>query len=262
MLFSQGLYSTCNLGRFWLYSNFIFVTCFKGAAILEAAESIVYVDGILPFAYVNPSVDKVFSPKSTTSSVHNLLVVNLSSKTNSLSQYQHIFHMQEVQNYYNQLKEMIQSGNEKWATIGIDSLKYYENLSNQDEDLANAEFSAAANNASSVIKNYRSLATTHIMRSAASELYSASIEFSALQYRSGVKSSSVTDNAISAIDSATNNFTKMNSNRTFLYSALESNNVIIPNPVGLGNLVVGVMSKSSRTIKVHSEVINFGNGNV
>jgi len=228
---------------------------------IEAGSAAIYVNGVLPYVYVNPSVNQAFGPRPTTPIVQQMVakkedVIHGSNRNGFLMQ------IEIAQAYYKRLRDMIASGNPSWATIGIDSLKYYENILDRSEDLASAQFLAAADSAAKVVGGYKTLAARFLAKAAARPLFTAGLEIGAFVYRSGLRNGAVLNTAITTLDSAISNNSKLDSLGSSIYEALQQHQIPIPSAIGVSNVEISILSKSSRTAKLRAEITNYGNAQI
>jgi hypothetical protein len=235
------------------------------SAIGEAVGAAVHVDAIVPYVFVNPSVDEAFLGGASASNIQSIqkpattdLLYNRRNQGNAGDHQGRQTHSESVFDYYQKLLEMVESGDSTWATTGIDSLNYYEDLARHDEDLVIVDFLASSDSALKVIDNYGALVNDYIVKTAARELFSASLELNSFVYREGYTDSSVITNVLTALDSTIVNYTKMETTRLSVYDSLGSYNIPTQTAVGIGDIDFQPVASAPSRVSLQVEVINYG----
>jgi hypothetical protein len=219
-------------------------------AIIEAGGAAIYVNGIMPYVYVNPSVDNAFGDGSKQ---------NLPEKMQNIMQnsnYKITNNSEKLNDYYVQLKQRIVNGDSTWATTGMDSIAYYETLADLEDMSAIAKFMASAENASYFIWNFTDLTNIYLRQSAALDILSGSLIISATVYEAGYTDPSVISNAITSIDSLIANNSRMIQNRNDINVLLTAYGITSPTAIGIGNITAQKIN--STHIKVDAEIVNYG----
>lgn len=233
-----------------------------GSAISESAYAAMHVNGVIPYVYMNPSVNDAFGPGTmNTDEFVDIHTGNAQIESDNIvkNDSQNIKHLREIDSYYNRLRQMIEDGNEDWATIGIDSLDYYEEQLSQEDNLNISTFLAVADSARQVIYGYEDMLMDFINKSAARDIYSASINISALIYKNGYTDNEVVSNALGAVDS----MKVVSENSEILYNAistsLENASIPIPSSVGIGTINQTI---ANDVASVDVEIINYGSDHI
>ncbi|MCX6253784.1 MAG: VWA domain-containing protein [Bacteroidia bacterium] len=224
------------------------------SAIVEAAGSAIYVNGVMPYGYINPSVDDAFGDGTSTDADNNKRTYTL------YSSYLDTIHSKRLNIYYEKLKQQIMSGDTAWATHGMDSLAYYEELSQKEEMIAIARFFASADSASNIILNYQDILNSYIMRSAAEDILSGSLILDATLFRAGYNATEMTNLALTSLDSLIYHNNSQIALRSEIEGLLSEYNIPSPNPVGVGKL--NGKRNSSVTVELSTEIINYGSQDV
>ncbi len=222
------------------------------AAIVESAAAWIYVDGIVPFVYLNPSADQAFNPGEK---IFNYEDYNkLETAT-----YRQAESTQDLLNYLSRFKETILNEDPSWATTGIDSLEYYENIANNNFYLLTAKFLSASDSARKVISYYDTLVNLFLLNGAAYEFYSASLEITSGVYLTGYEEPDVIQNSIDAVDSAILCNTRILNIQININNLLDVYDIPTPASVGIGEINV---TQIYPTKKLMAEVVNYSNNNV
>ncbi len=222
----------------------------KATSIIEAGGAAIYVNGIMPYVYINPSVEDAFGNGSKDQLPEK--IQNIMQNSN----YKITNHSEKLNNYYVQLKQRIINGDSTWATNGMDSLAYYESLADKEDMTAIAKFLASAENASYFIWNFTDLTNIYLRQSAAFDILSGSLIISASVYEAGYTDPSVINNALTSIDSLIANNSRMIQNRNDINVLLTAYGIISPTAIGIGE-IKGQKQNSSQ-IKVIAEIVNYG----
>jgi hypothetical protein len=223
-------------------------------SLTEAGESLVYVDFVMPVMFVNPSVDQAFGHTTSTPSKPLIAARTSLPKTRPLQ----VRNVTPIGSYYQRLRVRVVNGDPTWATTGMDSLNYYENLVRGEELAVMGDFLAAADSANKRLSDYSVATTGYMVRSAARELFAASLEIAAFVSRSGVSSSNATSVAIVALDSAIVNSDRLEIARSSIYTALQQAQIPMRGPIGMSQPDIQILSKSGGKVRVKAEVINYG----
>lgn len=228
------------------------------AAITEAAGAAVHVNGIIPYGYLNPSVDAAFG--ATAQLENRFLTLRPSRDSVKEFVWDKTTHAAKVQNYYFKLRDMIQSNDPAWTSIGMDSLNYYEDLARQEEELTMAQFLAASDSAGQVITSYRAMTNSYFARAAAREIFSASLDLSAFVYGAGLKTGEVRQNTLATLDTTIVNYANLHAVRTVVYDSLAERGIPIRTAVGIGEISVRKSPRSPQNVLLTAEVVNYGPG--
>lgn len=231
------------------------------SAIIEAGSVGIHIDAILPFVYMRPSVDYAFGIDSKAQAVGGeepQLVSTIILPVGYRGSYAKPDHSEQVFEYYQRLRDMIQAGDTTWATTGIDSLNYYEHLARRDEDLTIADFMASMDSAWMVISGHAVLVNSYLRKTAAREMYSAALDIHGLVFSTESTDSSVIKGALAALDSTIVNYPAIQSLRSAVYDSLEARHIPIPTAVGIGGIEYEVTGANPGRATLDVEVINFG----
>ncbi len=228
------------------------------AALTEAAGAAVHVNAVIPYGYLNPSVNDAFGATSQLGK-HPLTLKQSSGSPREFA-WDRTTHAAKVQNYYFKLRDMVQSNDPAWATTGMDSLNYYEGLARQEEEFTTAQWFAASDSAGRVIASYRAMTSNYFARAAAREIFSASLDLSALVYHAGLMNAEARNSALAALDTTIVNYEKLNEVRAAVYDSLADRGIPIRTAVGIGEISVRKSPRSPRNILLTAEVVNYGPG--
>jgi hypothetical protein len=234
------------------------------AAIGEAVYVGSHLYLAVPYVAVNPAVNQAFSlssgpfleegkpPSRPASGVRSHSTQGVTSARPD--------HAEQVQDYYQRLRDMIVSGDTTWASTGIDSLNYYEDLARQDEDLTIADFLASSDSAHTVISSYDNMVDSYIRRAVTRDIYSAVLDISGLVYGLGVGDLTTVNEAIAVLDSTMANFTQLITTRSGIYDSLQTYNVPTPTAVGIGAIEIKPVETETNNATLEVNVINYGPG--
>ncbi|MCF8364299.1 MAG: VWA domain-containing protein [Bacteroidales bacterium] len=228
----------------------------QASAIVEAAGAAVYVNGIMPYVYINPSVDKAFGDGTRTDDY-------IPEKVRSIMQnsdYKISERSESLDNYLTRLRNKIVNNDTTWANTGMDSLAYYEAMANQEDYTAIAKFLASSEDAEYYILNYNQLTNLYLHQSAAYDIASAALLISATVYDAGYREASVTTNALTALDSLNLNIDRLIQNRNDINSLLLAYQIPAPVAVGIGE--ISAQKQSASEIKLEAKITNYGSENV
>ena len=232
-------------------------------AIIEAASAAVHVNFVMPYAYINPSVDDAFGPIDDNNALYKTLASDVSSGFETRLRKGDYDFDDPVRNYYRQLKTMIINDEASWATSGIDSLTKYEELFTYKENRIIAELMACADSARNVIDEYSLFLNNYLAKSGAQDIYSAGLLLNAFVYRAGYREQSVKNNSIQILDSLIVNYDKMMEIQEKTYNLIEQSAIPIPNPVGFGDINTRIIPGNSLNQgNVTVEVVNYGSQTV
>jgi len=231
------------------------------SAISEAAYAAIHVNAIIPYVYLNPSVNDAFGPTTTTT--NNIYVANLNYLGSSddygnqkvLNKPNYITNLSQ---FYNRLKIMIKDGDLNWVSLMNDSLDYYENLASIEEEKAIAEFLGASGVADTIIKNYNLYVRDFLVKSATRDIFSAGLNISSFVFVAGYQDQSIILNTISNLDSAIVNLDKINFLKSIIYDSLHFYNIQIPPSVGIGSVKSQILGNNPGRAKLTVDVINYG----
>ena len=228
------------------------------AAIGEAGGAFVYVDGILPYAYVNPSVDDAFGPDLQLTP--EAMVAALNQKQHKGS-YGIDNYWDEFETFCQRLRTLIINGDERWATSGVDSMRYFSNLANRNEDLIIADLMASYESAQQTIRDYDTRVNSLIARTAARQCYAISIDINGFVYTSGYRDQSVIESALMALDSSISSSRFIAQLTQDLYQDLEENNIPIRSSVGIGQYRVELLDRQPYRARIYFDAVNYGSIN-
>jgi len=228
------------------------------SAVIESAGTAVHVNAILPYCYVNPSVDAAFGPGLRSTPVFLASGAEGGTLGARGSDYGDGSPSTIVQDYYLRLRGMVVSGDPAWASRGMDSLAYYEDLARREEEQTIADFMASADSARFVIHEYDAMISAYMTRAAAREIFSASLEISSLAYSAGLTNPYVLSNAVAALDSTIANFEKSTVLRSGVYDSLQVHAIPIPAAVGIGTIHSQILSTTHAMARLKVQVVNYG----
>jgi len=228
----------------------------QATAIVEAAGAAVYVNGIMPYVYINPSVDKAFGDGTRTDNYIPEKVRTIMQN----SDYKISEQSESLDNYLSRLRNKILNNDTTWANTGMDSLAYYEALADQEDYTAIAKFLSSSENAEYYIFNFNQLINLYQHQSAAYDITSAALLINAAVYDAGYRETSVTSNALSALDSLTLNNDRIIQNRNDINSLLLAYQIPAPTAVGIGE--ISALKQSASEIILKAKITNYGSENI
>ena len=234
------------------------------AAIGEAVYVGSHLYLAVPYLAVNPAVDHAFSLSSGPLSEEGKPPSRPASGVRSHSPQgvnsARPDHAEQVQDYYQRLRDMIVSGDTTWASTGIDSLNYYEDLARQDEDLTIADFLASSDSAHTVISSYDNMVASYIRRAVTRDIYSAVLDINGLVHGLGMGDLTTVNEAIAVLDSTMANFTQLVTTRLGVYDSLQTYSVPTPTAVGIGAIEIKPVETETNNATLEVKVINYGPG--
>ena len=226
------------------------------AALSEAAYAAVWVNVVIPYVYMNPSVDDAFGPPTPAQ------FAQFASSTGTPGTFGHPAYAartaqatNDLLTFYGALKTRVLDDDSTWATTGVDSLVMLDSLANIEEELALVDFFAASEGASD-IPIYDSLVSAYAMSGAGRELLAGAMEVCAFVYNEGYREQEMTDHAVNALDTSFIVVSMGAAIRAAVYDSLTANAIPIPPGIGIG-LIQGTQTGPAQT-DLEFSVVNYG----
>ncbi len=213
----------------------------QGLAIVEAGGAIAYVDGVVPFAFQNPSVDKAFDNSKKTlrldapefNKIYREVVYKTSNQNSTLV------------GYYQELRNRVQANDSTWASSGMDTLEYYQELAFEEQNRNYSKFLAASDSAQRVIYAYDTLVHRYNGQIVSSYLNSAALDIAAGIYLEGYDEPEIIEKTLQAIDSSIMISNKVIESQATIDLLIANNSIPTPASIGIENVRFAVESSSS-----------------
>ena len=250
------LASIAGLGAFMLQYGSAIST---SMACAEAASAFVGADVIIPWMYVNPSVDQAFRD-STHAIIENQNFEQFYAELNPSTGSSFTMNFTETQglsDILNRIADRIRNNDDSWIDLVNDSLPVY--CENEDaEDWTNIALIMAANDsARRVIDSYGELSGSYMSNSAASEIYIAGLRISAMVAKLGYRDSSVTETALQLIDSTQTALVRKSFAGTAIMDSVSHYAIPLAPVVGITGNMVKSVDAQAHTLTVTGTVKNF-----